>query len=94
MAGVWSLRRAPKRVPLSDSALLIKAADHRAKLRAAGRCIAGPLEGEASKRSGIVHGPVYKGGRCKRCWDVKTGAARAAGAADLPVAIVMPRRAA
>lgn len=43
-------------------------------LRAAGKCINGPLDGFVSKRRGIVHGPVVSPcGRCARCLAVKRG---------------------
>jgi len=41
----------------------------RATLRAAGRCINGPLE-DRPGRHGVVHGPVVRGGKCQRCIDV------------------------
>lgn len=44
-----------------------------AELRAAGRCINGPLVGSVGKM-GVVHGVVVRAGRCQRCWDIKTGA--------------------
>ena len=40
--------------------------ERREKLRAANKCVNGPLEGNVG-RSGIVHGPVVKRGRCQRC---------------------------
>lgn len=43
-------------------------------LRAANQCICGPLVGNVG-RSGAVHGPPVVGGRCRRCDDVKRGAA-------------------
>ncbi len=42
----------------------------RDEMRAAGRCINGTLDGSVSKRHGIVHGAVVKGGKCQRCQDV------------------------
>jgi hypothetical protein len=46
---------------------------YRETLRAANRCINGPLVGDVGKK-GVVHGAVYKGDRCRRCWDMKNGA--------------------
>lgn len=47
-------------------------ADAKTALRAAGRCICGPLSGFISRR-GTVHGPVVRGGKCQRCLDVHAG---------------------
>lgn len=45
--------------------------DRHEALRAANRCINGPLEDRPSKRLGIVHGPVVPGtGKCARCIEV------------------------
>lgn len=38
-------------------------------LRAAGRCINGPLVGYVG-RHGVEHGDVVKSGKCQRCLDV------------------------
>jgi hypothetical protein len=44
----------------------------RDELRAQNRCICGPWDPSTNtgKRRGIEHGPVVRGGRCQRCWDV------------------------
>lgn len=44
----------------------------RDELRATGRCICGPWKADTNvgKRHGVEHGPVYRGGKCKRCWDL------------------------
>lgn len=47
--------------------------ERRAELRQLGKCINGPKVGDVGLR-GVVHGPVYKGDRCKRCYDIKNGA--------------------
>ena len=60
------------RVPMPVLEPLVKA--RRDTLRAADKCINGPLVGNVGRR-GIIHGAPYKGGRCKRCWDLKTGGA-------------------
>lgn len=39
-------------------------------LRAAGKCIGGPLVGFVS-RSGIEHGPVVSADKCQRCLDAR-----------------------
>lgn len=46
---------------------------YRDSLREANKCINGPLVGDVGKR-GVVHGPVYKADRCKRCYDLKNAA--------------------
>jgi hypothetical protein len=54
-------------------------ANRRTLLRAAKKCINGPLEDRPGKRYGVVHGPPVDGaGRCQHCVDVKRGHARAA----------------
>jgi hypothetical protein len=44
--------------------------DRRNELRAAGKCLNGPLVGNVGK-GGVVHGPVFKLDRCKHCYLVK-----------------------
>lgn len=41
-------------------------------LRAAGRCVCGPANGNVG-RGGVVHGPPVKGGKCARCVGVHDG---------------------
>lgn len=52
----------------------------REQLRAANRCINGPLEDRPGKKYGVVHGPVVQGGKCQHCINThaKTSARRAA----------------
>lgn len=60
-------------------------ASRRDRLRAANRCVNGPLEDRPGKRGGIVHGPVISGGKCQRCLDAAHGRVRipvSGGAAD------------
>ncbi len=53
--------------------------DRKAQLRAANRCICGPIEDNVSRRCRVVHGPVVSGGKCQRCLDVhKCGSQRVA----------------
>jgi hypothetical protein len=53
----------------------------RAELIAAGKCLNGPLVGNVG-RGGVVHGPVVRGDKRQRCFDLykKT----AGGYADYP----------
>jgi hypothetical protein len=48
----------------------VAAKDRRRELRKANRCINGPKVGNVGLH-GVVHGVVYRGGRCERCWNVK-----------------------
>lgn len=56
---------------MSPSAILVSVKARHERLRALKRCINGPLVGYVSKRTGRVHGEVYKGGRCRLCWERK-----------------------
>jgi hypothetical protein len=69
-------RQKQPRVLKSPADLLAFMRTRRALLRAEGRCINGPKIGTISQR-GVEHGPVYRAGRCRRCWDIKTGKAGA-----------------
>lgn len=57
----------------SDPERRAETASRREKLRAANRCINGPLEDRPGKRGGVVHGPVVSGGKCQRCLDAAHG---------------------
>jgi hypothetical protein len=52
-----------------DAAERAATQDRRATLRAAGRCINGPLVGNVGHK-GVVHGEVAKHSKCQRCLDV------------------------
>jgi hypothetical protein len=44
-----------------------KQRERRRLLRALGKCINGPLDGDMGQARGVVHGPAVKSGRCERC---------------------------
>lgn len=52
----------------------LELAVRREALRAANRCINGPIENRPGRRNGVVHGAVVPGtGKCQRCIDVAKG---------------------
>jgi hypothetical protein len=59
------------RVLKSDAEALLLSKLRRDQLREEGRCINGPTIGDVSLRTGVVHGAIYKGGRCERCYLIK-----------------------
>lgn len=59
--------------PPDRLALARRSKVRRDALRAAGKCINGPMVGFVGK-DGVTHGPVVQGGRCQYCHDLKTGA--------------------
>jgi hypothetical protein len=69
----WSkpLKVKKPRILKSDAEALLMSKLRRDQLREEGRCINGPLVGNVSLKTGVVHGPIYKGGRCERCYHVK-----------------------
>jgi hypothetical protein len=63
---------------LTDRERRETSADRRALLGSLNRCINGSADGSPSKRSGRVHGPVYRGKRCRECWETKLRSERRA----------------
>jgi hypothetical protein len=59
------------RVLKSSAEALAESKTRRDQLREEGRCINGPLVGDVSK-TGVVHGQVFKSGRCERCYLIKS----------------------
>lgn len=57
----------------TDDAQRVKVSQRRSELRAAGKCINGPLVGNVGMH-GARHGEVVRGGKCQRCIDVHRGA--------------------
>jgi hypothetical protein len=56
---------------LTDPERRLETQNRRAALKAAGRCINGPLEDRPGKRAGVVHGPANPvSGKCERCEQV------------------------
>lgn len=54
----------------TDAETRSRAKQRRDTLRAAGKCIGGPLVGFVSAR-GTVHGPVVSADKCQRCLDAR-----------------------
>jgi hypothetical protein len=74
ISDAWIDRTPPgtkqRRIPKTDAERCLEVRMRHHELRKLGRCINGPFVGTVGIL-GIKHGPVYRAGRCERCWNVK-----------------------
>jgi hypothetical protein len=66
------MRKPSTRVTTSPAEQRELVNEWRAALARAGQCIDGPKDGFVGT-GGVVHGPVYKGRRCLRCYVLRNG---------------------